>query len=82
MEELIRELIVEIRALRLQQSLDWRSLNRSEAADYLGIYPDTLYKLAVNGKVAYHQSGRCAQMFFSRADLDDYRESTRQSAAV
>ena len=55
-------------------------MTRDEAAEYLGVHPDTLYRWAVEeGKIAYSRlgdGGRAPIRFVTR-DLDDYLSRTR-----
>ena len=55
-------------------------MSRKEAAEYLKIHPDTLYKWAVEeGRIAYHRlgDGARASLRFLRKDLDDFLASQR-----
>lgn len=79
---LMNELIEEVRRLRLdvrggQPNKDEadRPLNRDQAAAYLGVHPDTLYRWAVEeGRIAYSRlgDGSRAPIRFLRKDLDDF----------
>ena len=55
-------------------------MTRDEAAEYLGVHPDTLYRWAVEeGETAYFRlgDGGRAPIRFVRCDLDDYLSQTR-----
>ena len=80
--ELMRELIHELQLLRMQthntpekESHLKRPLTREEAADYLGVHKDTLYRWAVEeGRIAYSRlgDGGRAPIRFAKKDLDDF----------
>jgi len=79
---LFESLLVEIRALRQaveNQTVSDKPMNRIDAAAYLQMHTDTLYKLARANKIAYSRKGegRRASMVFLKADLDDYISRTR-----
>lgn len=84
---LLTELIAEVRAMReiIERSqhpkdLGVTPLTRDEAAEYLGIHPDTLYRWAVEeGKIAYSRlgDGGRAPIRFTKRDLDDYLNRMR-----
>jgi excisionase family DNA binding protein len=85
--ELMRELIDEVRLLRHEvehtsdngRSSD-RPLTREEAAEYLGIHKDTLYRWAVEeGRISYCRlgEGSRASLRFLRKNLDDFLSSQR-----
>jgi len=84
---LLTELLVEVRAMHktIERAQDPRNcvdapLTRDEAAAYLGIHPDTLYRWAVEeGKIAYSRlsDGGRAPMRFIKRDLDDFLSRTR-----
>ena len=80
------ELIVEIRLLRraIERQNGFmghdRPLNREEAAEYLGIHKDTLYRWAVEeGRIAYSRlgDGGRAPLRFRKEDLDEYLKKQR-----
>ena len=84
---LLTELVTEVRAMRVSieraqhpKNLADAPLTRDEAAEYLGVHPDTLYRWAVEeGKIAYSRlgdGGRAPIRFVTR-DLDDYLSRTR-----
>ena len=85
--DLVRELIGEVRLLRKQvescsetKSSSNRPLTREEAAEYLGIHKDTLYRWAVEeGRIAYSRlgEGSRASIRFTRSALDDFLEHQR-----
>ena len=80
--ELMRELIHELQLLRMYAHLTPandahpnRPLTREEAADYLGVHKDTLYRWAVEeGRIAYSRlgDGGRAPIRFAKRDLDDF----------
>ena len=84
--ELTSELIVELRSLRLaierhngSNDRD-RPLTREEAAEYLGVHKDTLYRWAVEeGRIAHSRLGEGARapLRFRKEDLDDYLQRQR-----
>ncbi len=85
--DLVRELIGEVRLLRKQvescsetKSSSNRPLTREEAAEYLGIHKDTLYRWAVEeGRIAYSRlgEGSRASIRFNHEDLDDFVRQQR-----
>ena len=84
---LLTDLIVEVRAMReiieLSQqpkNLSDAPLTREEAAGYLGIHPDTLYRWAVEeGKLAYARlgDGGRSPIRFVKRDLDEFLSRMR-----
>ncbi|MEH0864192.1 helix-turn-helix domain-containing protein [Phytobacter diazotrophicus] len=56
-----------------------KKLTRSEAADHLGVNPQTLANWAHTGKVKipFHKVGR--KVIYVKADLDAYLDSTRRT---
>ena len=90
LHELVRELIGEVHLLRIEArrssedgSAPNRPLTREEAAEYLGIHKDTLYRWAVEeGRVAYSRLGHGsrAPIRFTRKDLDDFLRRQRISS--
>lgn len=79
-DELFKELVVELRGLRLamERNMDKdQPLTREQAAAYLGIHEDTLYRYAKEGLLAYSQIGGRGPMRFTRADLDAFMRSNR-----
>ena len=85
--ELVKELIAEVRLLRKEVERRCetghpanRPLTREEAAEYLGIHKDTLYRWAVEeGRIAYSRlgEGSRASIRFTRSALDDFLEHQR-----
>ncbi len=55
-------------------------LNARGAADYLGVHPDTLRKLAAQRAVPTHQDGPRCKLYFRRDELDEWRRSTKSAA--
>ncbi len=78
-DNLLKQLLREFRRFNEARSLDWRALSRQAAAEYLGCHPDTVYRLAKEGELAFFQANRGAPMKFTRQDLDSYREKIRYS---
>ncbi len=85
MSEIV-ELTAEVRQLReaMERSQDVhdrysKPLTREQAAEYLSIHPDTLYRWAVEGRVAYSRlgDGERAPMRFLKEDLDEYARNQR-----
>ena len=56
-----------------------KPLTREQAAEYLSIHPDTLYRWAVGGRVAYSRlgDGERAPMRFLKEDLDEFARGQR-----
>jgi excisionase family DNA binding protein len=85
--ELMRELIGEVHLLRMEVyrrsenvASHSRPLTREEAADYLGVHKDTLYRWAIEeGRIAYSRLGEGGRspIRFTRKDLDDFLEHQR-----
>lgn len=82
----IAELTEEVRALRetMERAQDAQDRygnppTREQAAEYLSIHPDTLYKWAVEGRVAYSRlgDGERAPMRFLKEDLDEFARGQR-----
>ena len=82
----IQELTAEVRALRetmgrAQEAQDryGKPLTREQAAEYLSIHPDTLYRWAVEGRVAYSRlgDGERAPLRFLKEDLDEFARGQR-----
>jgi excisionase family DNA binding protein len=57
---------------RVAQWLDVRG-----AADYLGIHPDTLRKLAAQRSIPTHQDGPRCKLYFRRDELDEWRLASK-----
>jgi excisionase family DNA binding protein len=53
-------------------------LTTKDAASYLGISGNALYKLTGSGELTFTQDAPRGKMFFQRADLDDYRLKSMQ----
>jgi excisionase family DNA binding protein len=51
------------------------------AAEYLGIHPDTLRKLAAQRSIPAHQDGPRCKLYFRRDELDAWRHSARPTCA-
>lgn len=47
-------------------------LTRQEAAEYLKVHPDTLFRWTSDGKVKYARLGNAIR--FKKVDLDDFME--------
>ncbi|MQA46681.1 helix-turn-helix domain-containing protein [Klebsiella pneumoniae] len=65
--------------MHLVNSIPQKKLTRSEAADHLGVNPQTLANWAHTGKVKipFHKVGR--KVIYFKSDLDAYLESTRRT---
>lgn len=59
-----------------------KKLTRGEAADHLGVLPQTLANWAHTGrlKIPFHKVGR--KVIYFKSDLDAYLESTRRTQTV
>lgn len=59
-----------------------KKLTRSEAAEHLGVNPQTLANWAHTGKVKipFHKVGR--KVIYFKSDLDAYLDSTRRTQTV
>ena len=79
-DELLEVLIDEVRAMRTAMEFNGTgavtpaTLTREQAAEYLGVHPDTLYRWARENRIAYIRmgEGEKAPMRFMRDDLDEY----------
>ena len=68
------------RAVEGQGHEDEVPMRRDEAAAYLKVHPDTLYRWSVmEGRIAYSRlgDGGRAALRFLRADLDDFMKTHR-----
>jgi len=87
-DELLTVLIDEVKAMRLAMELNGTgavkpaTLTREEAAAYLGVHPDTLYRWARENRIAYVRmgEGEKAPMRFTLEDLDRYLQECRIEA--
>ena len=80
--EMTAQLVAELRALRLAIQDQNRAphknnapLTREQAAGYLGVHKDTLYRWAVEeGRIAYSRlgDGAKAALRFNKKDIDDF----------
>jgi excisionase family DNA binding protein len=70
----------ELRLIRQAQGIEGRSMSREQAAEFLGVHKDTLYRLAREGEIAYFQTGDGGKMTFTLDDLLAYRSKTRHAA--
>ena len=68
-----------IMPLAMPTRSDDRPMTRNQAAEYLNVHRDTLYKWAVEGWLAYSRlgDGGRAPMRFTKADLDDFIRTNR-----
>ena len=68
--------------MRLIDTTHTKKLTRSEAADHLGVNPQTLANWAHTGKVkiTFHKVGR--KVIYFKSDLDAYLDSTRRTQTV
>jgi excisionase family DNA binding protein len=86
-DELV-DMLAERVAARVQARLAVRSpeespwLTTREAAEHLGIHPDTLRRLAAERTIPSEQDGPGCSLHFRRSELDAWRESggTRRRA--
>ena len=86
-DELV-DMLAERVAARVQARLAVRSpeespwLTTREAAEHLGIHPDTLCRLAAERTIPSEQDGPGCSLHFRRSELDAWRESggTRRRA--
>ncbi len=86
-DELV-DLLAERVAERVQAHLAVRSpeespwLTTREAAEHLGMHPDTLRRLAAERTIPSEQDGPGCALYFRRCELDAWRESggTRRRA--
>lgn len=65
--------------MHLVETSPVKKLTRSEAADHLGVNPQTLANWAHTGKVKipFHKVGR--KVIYFKSDLDAYLDSTRRT---
>ena len=73
--ELRQDIVREVRAELKGKNPD-RMLNLKEAATYLGVSAQTLYRWAQQNKIGHYKTG--SHYKFSRQVLDEYLESTRR----
>lgn len=86
LDELITALadrIADAIAARIAQSPaevmpEW--LDSRGAAEYLGLHPDTVRKLAAERAIPTEQDGPRCQQFFLRRDLDEWRRAGGRAA--
>jgi excisionase family DNA binding protein len=73
--QVVVEKLAEAVASRLgeQQAAPDRWLTTREAAEHLGMHPDTLRRLAAARTIACEQDGRGCALHFRLADLDRWR---------
>ncbi len=79
---LLRQLVEEVHELneKLTVQVDHDlPMTREQAARFLNMHPDTLYKLARENKIAYSRKGdgKRSEMIFLRQDLEDYLDRMR-----
>jgi len=55
-------------------------LDSRGAADYLGLHPDTVRKLAAERAIPTEQDGPGCKLFFLRQDLDEWRRAGGRAA--
>lgn len=85
--EQLETLIEEIRGLRetmeRSQGSDERPLTREAAAKFLDVHPDTLYRWAKEGQIAYSKlgDGERADMRFRLEDLQHFAFDRRKIGA-
>jgi len=80
MRQLLMEILEELR----KQNQYTRAMNRTEAAEYLGIHPDTLWRLARENRISYSRlgDGERAPLRFRKKDLDEYLDACRIPAVA
>lgn len=68
--------------MHLVEADPFKKLTRSEAANHLGVNPQTLANWAHTGKVKipFHKVGR--KVIYIKADLDAYLDSTRRTQTI
>ncbi|BBV29158.1 helix-turn-helix domain-containing protein [Citrobacter freundii] len=68
--------------MHLSEIKNSKKLTRSEAAELLGVNPQTLANWAHTGKVKipFHKVGR--KVIYFKSDLDAYLDSTRRTQTV
>ena len=78
MEKLVEETRSMRKALEGQQRWD-QPLTREEAAEYLKVHPDTLYRWARQNRITYSRfgNGGRAAMRFLKKDLDVFVEQSK-----
>ena len=78
-----RELVAEIRAELTagQDKHHGHWLDTEQAANYLGVHPVTLRKLAANGRVPFEQDKPGAKLWFEASRLDSWRRGQGHEAA-
>ena len=85
---LLESLIEEVKGLRTAiaqrpgDAVCSATLTREQAADYIGVHADTLYRWARENRITYIRmgEGEKAPMRFTRKDLDDYLKTCRIEA--
>jgi excisionase family DNA binding protein len=55
-------------------------LDSRRAAEYLGLHPDTIRKLAAERAIPAEQDGPGCKLFFLRQDLDEWRRAGERAA--
>jgi excisionase family DNA binding protein len=76
----LADLIAERLAVRLSENEEHAAdewIDARGAADYLGVHRDTIRKLAAERAIPVHQDGPRCKLFFCRAELDDWRRTSR-----
>ena len=80
----IAERIADAVAVRIAQRAErWRLpewLDSRGAAEYLGLHPDTVRKLAAERAIPAEQDGPGCKLFFLRSDLDEWRRAGGRAA--
>lgn len=86
--DMMAAILEELRKLTTLHEVDrqtmGRPMNREQAADYLGVHPDTLYRWARENRVTYSRlgDGDRAPMRFQKADLDEFLERSKIAAVA
>lgn len=78
-EDTLKEILGELRKQSEQQGRYDKPLTRDEAAEYLQVHPDTLYRWARDGEISYSRlgDGKTAPMRFWKKDLDAFLSKKR-----
>jgi len=78
--QILTAVLDELRLIRQAQGIEGRSMSREQAAAFLGVHKDTLYRLAREGESAYFHPGDRCKLTFPPDDLLAYRSKTRRAA--
>jgi excisionase family DNA binding protein len=78
--DLVAERVVDRMATPATPADGW--LDTRSAAEYLGVHPDTVRRLAAERTVPSEQEGPGCKLFFRRRDLDAWRCGARNALRV